>query len=121
MRKSRAIVERNPLVSFFVFAYGLTWPVIPLVSVSPLLGLPALFGPALAAIIVVAVSQGKTGLKDLLSRLVLISTLLHGSINFSQGFFLGGLDPAREYWLLAAVYGAATLAVALMFGPNLAR
>ena len=64
MRKTRAIVERNPLVSFFVFAYGLTWPVIPLVSVSPLLGLPARFGPALAAIIVVAVSQGKTGLKD---------------------------------------------------------
>jgi uncharacterized protein len=44
--------------------------VIPLVSVSPLMGLPALFGPAFAAIIVVVVTQGKTGLKDLLSRLV---------------------------------------------------
>lgn len=61
---------RHPLISFFVLAYGLTWPVIPLVSVSPLLGLPALFGPAFAAIIVVAVTQGKTGLKDLLSQLV---------------------------------------------------
>jgi uncharacterized protein len=250
MRKTRAIVERHPLISFFVLAYGITWPVIPLVSVSPLMGLPALFGPAFAAIIVVVITQGKTGLKDLLSRLVrwrvgarwyaialglptvlalttagvqlllggpaaiqfgglsvlnivlfvfvvgeelgwrgyalprllatktalvaslilgvlwgawhlptffvpgapqyglpfsafviltvaysilftwiyihtrgsvLISTLLHGSINFSQGFFLGGMDPAREYWLLVAVYGAAALAVALMFGPNLTR
>ncbi|HSK83440.1 MAG TPA: CPBP family intramembrane glutamic endopeptidase [Rubrobacter sp.] len=52
---------------------------------------------------------------------VLIATVFHSSINFSQGFFLGGMDPAREYWLLAAVYGAAALAVALMFGFNLTR
>ena len=70
MRKARAIVERHPLISFFVLAYGLTWPVIPLVSVSPLLGLPALFGPAIAAIILAVVTQGKTGLKDLLGRLM---------------------------------------------------
>ena len=65
-----ALVKRHPLLTYFVLAYGLTWPVIPLVSVSPLLGIPALFGPALAAIIVVTLTQGKTGLKDLLSRLV---------------------------------------------------
>ncbi len=29
--------------------------------------------------------------------------------------------PSREYWLLALVYGAAALAVALLFGPNLTR
>jgi uncharacterized protein len=52
---------------------------------------------------------------------VLIVSLLHGAINLSQGFFLGGVDPAREYWLLAAVYGAAALAVALGFGANLSR
>ena len=248
MRNARAIVARHPLTSFFVLAYGLTRPVIPLVSVSPLLGLPGLFGPALAAIIVASLAEGKSGLKNLLSRLmrwrvgarwyavalglpavlafttagvhhllggseairfgglsvlnfvvfvfvvgeelgwrgyalprllagksalaasmilgvlwgawhlptffvpgapqhglpfsafviltvaysilftwvyihtrgsVLISTLLHGSINLSQDIFIGGVDPAREYWLLAAVYGAAALAVALMFGPNL--
>jgi uncharacterized protein len=250
MRNVRAIVERNPLISFFVLAYGLTWPVIPLVSVSQLLGLPALFGPALAAIIVTSLAEGKCGLKDLLSRLVrwrvgvrwyavalglpavlaltttgvqlllggsaavrlgglsvlnfivfvfvvgeelgwrgyalprllarrsalaaslilgvlwgawhlptffvpgapqyglsfsafviltvaysilfswvyiytrgsvLISTLLHGSINLSQGFFLGGIDPAREYWLLAAVYGVAAFVLVVAAGPNLSR
>ncbi|HEX5699289.1 MAG TPA: type II CAAX endopeptidase family protein [Rubrobacter sp.] len=250
MREAQAIVERHPLISFFVLAYGLTWPVIPLVSVSPLLGLPALFGPAIAAIIVSVVTQGKTGLKDLLGRLmrwrvgarwyaialglpavlastaagvhlllggtaairfgglsvlnfvvfvlvvgeelgwrgyalprllvgrsalaaslilgvlwaawhlptffvpgapqyglpflafllftvaysvlfswvyvhtrgsVLIATLFHGAINLSQGFFLGGIEPAREYWLLTFVYGVAVLAVALMFGSKLSR
>jgi hypothetical protein len=50
-----------------------------------------------------------------------VAALLHGAINVSQGFFLGGVDPVREYWLLAGVYGAAALAVALVFGSNLSR
>ncbi len=37
-------------------------------SLSPLWGFPALFGPALAAIIVVAVADGRAGLRDLLGR-----------------------------------------------------
>jgi uncharacterized protein len=52
---------------------------------------------------------------------VLIASLMHGAINLSQGFFLGGVDPASEYWLLAAVYGVAALGVALAFGANLSR
>ena len=245
-----AFVKRHPLVVFFILAYALTWPLIPLVSVSPLWGFPALFGPALAAVIVAAVTDGRPGLRDLLGRLVrwrvgarwyavalglpavlalaaaglhlllgaqtsvnfggltvlnlvvfvlivgeelgwrgyalprllaersalaaslflgalwgawhlptffvpgapqyglpffafvlmtiaysvligwvfvhaqgsvLIASLLHGAINLSQGFFLSGVEPAREYWLLAGVYGAAALAVALVFGANLSR
>ena len=45
-----AYVKRHQLVAFFVLAYALTWPLIPLVRVSPLWGFPALFGPALAAV-----------------------------------------------------------------------
>jgi hypothetical protein len=56
------------VIAFFVLAYALTWPLIPLVSVSPMWGFPALFGPALAAIIVVAVADGRAGLQDLLGR-----------------------------------------------------
>jgi hypothetical protein len=52
---------------------------------------------------------------------VLIATLLHGAINLSQGFFLGGVDPAREYWLLAAVYVAVALVLVVAVGPNLSR
>jgi len=56
------VIRRHQLISFFVLAYALTWPLIPLVSVSPLLGLPALLGPALAAIMVAAVVDGGPGL-----------------------------------------------------------
>jgi membrane protease YdiL (CAAX protease family) len=52
---------------------------------------------------------------------VLIATLMHGAINLSQGFFLGGVHPARTYWLLAGVYGMAALVVALVFGASLSR
>jgi membrane protease YdiL (CAAX protease family) len=250
MRTVLASVRRHQLIAFFVLAYALTWPLIPLVSVSPLWGFPALFGPALAAIIVAAVADGRAGLRDLLGRVarwrvgarwyavalalpavlalaalglhvvlggqgsfelgglsvlnfvvfvlivgeelgwrgyalpkllaersvlaaslilgalwgawhlptffvpgapqhglpfsafvpltmaysvvfawvylhtrgsVLIAVLLHGAINLSQGFFLGGVDPARVYWLLAAVYGVAALALVDVAGPNFSR
>lgn len=52
---------------------------------------------------------------------ILIATLLHGAINFSQGFFLGGINPAREYWLLAAVYGLVAITLVAAVGPNLSR
>ena len=64
------LVRRHPLVSFFVLAYALTIPLIPLVSLSPLWGFPALFGPALAAVVVAAVGDGRAGLKDLIGRVV---------------------------------------------------
>jgi membrane protease YdiL (CAAX protease family) len=250
MRTVLEHVKRHPLISFFVLAFALTWPLIPLVSLSPLWGFPALFGPALAAVIVAAVADGRAGLKDLLGRAVrwrvgagwyavalglpavlalaaaglhlalgagssiefgglsvlsivvfvlivgeeigwrgyalprllarrsalsaslilgvlwvawhlptffvpgapqhglpfsafvvftmaysvvftwvylhtrgsvLIATLLHGAINLSQGFFLGGIDPARVYWLLAAVYGVAALVLVARAEPNLYR
>jgi membrane protease YdiL (CAAX protease family) len=245
-----ALVKRHPLIVFFALAYALAWPVIPLVSVSPLLGLPALFRPALAAFIVSAVTEGKFGLRGLLGRLVrwrvearwyavalglpvvlaitaaglhlslgaqssvdfgglsalnfalfalivgeelgwrgyalprlltersalaaslivgalwgawhlptffvpgapqyglpfsafllltvaysvvigwvfvhargsvLIASLMHGAINLSQGLFLGGVDPARTYWLLGGVYGVAAFTLTLVFGINLTR
>ncbi len=250
MRTISALVKHHPLVAFFVLAYALTWPVIPLVSVSLLWGFPALFGPALAAVIVAAITDGKPGLKSLLGRTVrwrvgvgwyaialalpviltlatagvhllldaptslrfgtisvlapiifvlvvgeelgwrgyaipkllarvspvaaslilgvlwgvwhlptffvpgapqyglpipafviltmaysilftwvylhargsvLIATLLHGAINLSQGLLLGGLNPARQYWLLAAVYTVAALVLLVAVGPGLAR
>ena len=52
---------------------------------------------------------------------VLIATLVHGAMNLFQGIFLGGVDPTKQYWLLAASYGAAALAIVLVFGPSLSR
>lgn len=70
MRTVLAPVRRHPLIAFFVLAYALTWSLIPIVSLSPLWGFPTLFGPALAAIVMVAVADGRAGLKDLLSRVL---------------------------------------------------
>jgi membrane protease YdiL (CAAX protease family) len=53
------VVKRYPLVSFFVLAYALSWWLIPLA------GDPLPYGPMLAAIIVLAFSEGKAGLKRL--------------------------------------------------------
>ena len=244
------LARRHPLVVFFVLAYALTWPVIPLVAISPLLGFIGLFGPAIAAIITAAVADGSSGLEDLLGRVVrwrvgvrwyavalglpvvlalataglhlalgaptqirfaapsllqpilfvlivgeelgwrgyalprllarrsalaaglilgllwgvwhlptffvpgppqlglplpafllltlaysvlftwvylhtrgsvLIATLFHGAINLSQGILLAGVEPAREYWLLAAVYTAAAMVLVFALGPGLTR
>jgi uncharacterized protein len=63
-------VRKHPLIAFFVLAYLLTWWIYPLLRFSPLLGIFGLFGPALAAIIMAAVTDGKAGVKALLSRVV---------------------------------------------------
>jgi membrane protease YdiL (CAAX protease family) len=64
------MVRRFPLVACFVLAYALTWWVYPLLRFSPLLGLFGLFGPALAAIIVTGITDGRAGVKALLGRTV---------------------------------------------------
>src|SRR5215213_6363624 len=64
-------MRKHPLTAFFVLAYLLTWWIYPLLTFSPLLGLFGLFGPALAAIIMAGVAEGKSGVKALLRRAVL--------------------------------------------------
>jgi CAAX protease family protein len=63
-------MRRFPLVSYFVLAYALTWWVYPLLRFNPLIGLLGLFGPALAAIVVTAVTEGGSGVRALLGRAV---------------------------------------------------
>jgi CAAX protease family protein len=64
------MVRRFPLVAYFVLAYALTWWVYPLLRFNPLIGLFGLFGPALAAIVVTAVTEGRPGVRRLLGRTV---------------------------------------------------
>ena len=78
----RDIVRRHPLTAFFVLAYGLSWAawlpllirgarVIPGGSVTHF---PGLLGPALAAFIIVGVTEGSPGVGRLLRRLTRVST-----------------------------------------------
>src|SRR5678815_5371667 len=64
-------IKRHPLVAYFVLAYALAWILIPLVvSVSVAFGLLALFGPAIAAISVTSIIEGRSGVKQLLRRAI---------------------------------------------------
>ena len=48
----RTAVARHPIIAFVVIAFGSTWAMTALLSVSVLFGLVALFGPTVAAVIV---------------------------------------------------------------------
>ena len=63
-------VARHRLTTFFVLAYALTWWVYPLIRYDPLIGFLGLLGPALAALIVTALSDGRRGVRALLRRVV---------------------------------------------------
>jgi uncharacterized protein len=65
-----ALVKRQPLVTFFILAYALSWWPWILYALG-ILGNPiASFGPFLAAIVVLAVTEGKAGLLGLFRRMV---------------------------------------------------
>jgi hypothetical protein len=63
-------MRRRPLLTFFVLAYALLWwPWIPYaldLSPQPIVG----FGPFLAAVVVLGIADGKTGVVTLLRRMV---------------------------------------------------
>jgi membrane protease YdiL (CAAX protease family) len=70
MSRLSSVVRRHPLITFFVLAYALSWwPSILYalgLSSQPVVG----FGPFLAALIVLAITHGRTGIGGLLRRMV---------------------------------------------------
>jgi membrane protease YdiL (CAAX protease family) len=71
MNGIRSLVKRHPLATYFILAYALTWVLAPLLTISLLLGVVGLLMPAVAAITVIAMTEGKPGLKSLWQRLKL--------------------------------------------------
>ena len=65
-----SLVRRHPLISFFVLAYALSWWPWPLYAagIAPVPFFPT--GVLLAALIVIALGQGRSGLRELGSRLI---------------------------------------------------
>jgi CAAX protease family protein len=70
MSRISALVKRHPLTTFFILAYALSWwawiPYAAGAVPNPI----ASFGPFLAAVVVLAVTEGKAGLLGLFRRMV---------------------------------------------------
>jgi hypothetical protein len=60
-----SVVKRHPIITFFVLAYAISWAFLPIEAVR---FLPS--GPFFAALIVIPITQGWAGLKELGSRLI---------------------------------------------------
>jgi uncharacterized protein len=66
-----SLVRRHPLITFFVLAYALSWLAWPLWAsglypIAPVFS----FAPFLAALVVLAITHGKSGIGGLLRRMV---------------------------------------------------
>jgi membrane protease YdiL (CAAX protease family) len=66
-----SFVRTHPLMTYFVLAYVLSWTMVALIGLSFVFALAALFGPALAAVLVTAASDGRRGVVDLFRRLTI--------------------------------------------------
>jgi membrane protease YdiL (CAAX protease family) len=71
MKTLASAIQRYPLVAYFVLAYAFAWMFAPLIAISPVYGLPGLFTPALAGIIVSRVTGGQTQVSLLLRKLAI--------------------------------------------------
>jgi CAAX protease family protein len=60
-----SVVKRHPLITFFVLAYAISWGFLPIESVRFMPG-----GPFIAAIIVILLTRGWAGLRELGSRMI---------------------------------------------------
>jgi CAAX protease family protein len=104
----RRLVKGHPVASFVVLAYALSWAAwVPLavrgLTVSPggtVTHFPGLLGPAIAAFAVVALTEGTTGVRRLLRRLVLVSKP-------PRRFFVYSLSPLLFLALALATLGLA--------------
>src|SRR5215210_5755819 len=60
-----SLVKRHPIITFFVLTYAISWGFLPIEAVGFMPG-----GPLLAALIVLAITQGWAGLRELGSRMI---------------------------------------------------
>jgi uncharacterized protein len=63
MSRLSSVIKRHPLITFFVLAYALSWCAVPFGSFEA-------EGPLLAALIVIPITQGLSGLRELGSRMI---------------------------------------------------
>ncbi len=65
MSRLSSVVKRHPIITFFILSYAISWGFLPIEAVR---FLPS--GPLFAALIVIPITQGWAGLRELGSRLI---------------------------------------------------
>ncbi len=65
MFRLSSVIKRHPLITFFVLAYAISWGFLPIEAVRFMPG-----GPFIAALIVIPITQGWAGLRELGSRMI---------------------------------------------------
>jgi uncharacterized protein len=65
-----SVVKRRPLITFFVLTFALTWLAWPVWALGLYPNPVFSFGPFLAALVALAITQGKSGVGGLLRRMV---------------------------------------------------
>jgi membrane protease YdiL (CAAX protease family) len=103
MSRISAFVSRHRLATFFILAYALSWWAWILYALGAFPNPIASFGPFLAAIVVLALTEGKAGLLGLLRRMV--------RWRVSPGWYVVAL-------LLPAVLAAAATVLNVMLGAE---
>jgi len=63
-----SILRRFPFASFVALSFAWTWPLAALIAQSLVFPLLALFGPLIAAVVVVRAVDGRSGIRDLWAR-----------------------------------------------------
>ena len=63
MSRLLSVVKRHPIVTFFTLTYAITWGFLPFGSFGA-------FGPLVAAIVVISITQGLSGLRELGLRMI---------------------------------------------------
>ena len=70
MNRLLTLIKRYPLMAFFTLSYAISWPAWHLEAKGiTWASFPGYFGPAIAAIIIVAITQGRSALEDLFARI----------------------------------------------------
>lgn len=69
MNALTSLIQRHPLPAYFILAYVFAWIFTPLIAISPVYGLPGLFAPALAGLIVTRITGGRTQVSEYWSKL----------------------------------------------------
>jgi uncharacterized protein len=109
----KGLFTRNPLVAFFVLAFAFSWWAVPAGEFLP-------FGPLVAALVVLAIVQGRSGLADLGRRMLrwrvgvrwyvlaiaipLGATLAALGLNLALGSPVSALDGLDPWYLLIGLF-----------------